>query len=149
MAPSEKLSDWPARGTEPRSDTPQGSFFERSHPGPGFLDERPRAEDAHAFARTEVSNVVRDQESRTGSDRRCQDRDVLRVRQRARSVAITRSGTVDLNCDRAEECFEQWSGLGELSGQVPANFCDGDLGQYQTQEADFTEDQDRMAGAGA
>ena len=56
---------------------------------------------------------------------------------------------MDLNLDPAEEFLEQRSGLGELSGQVPPNFCAGDRGQYQTQETDFTEDQNRMAGAGA
>jgi hypothetical protein len=49
----------------------------------------------------------------------------------------------------ADRCGEDRDVLGELRGQVPANFLDGGLGQPQTHEADFTKNQDRVAGAGA
>ena len=90
-----------------------------------------------------MSDVVRDEESRSGAERRGEDRDVLRVGKLTRPFAVACSRTVDLNWDRAEEFFGQRSGLGELRGQVSADFFYGGLGQHQMQKAEITEDPKR------
>jgi hypothetical protein len=66
-----------------------------------------------------------------------------------RSRAPAPIAAARINSDLAEEFFEQRSGLGELRGQVPADFFYGGLGQRQVQKAELTEDQDRVARAGA
>jgi len=48
---------------------------ERRHPGANFLDERSRADDAHAVTRTEGPDVVRNEEARSSADRRHLDQD--------------------------------------------------------------------------
>jgi hypothetical protein len=91
---------------------------------------------------------VSDKEAGACADRCGEDRDILRVRKLARPFAVARRRTVDLDRDRAQEFLEQRRGFGKLRGQVSADFVYGGLGQHQTQKADFTEDQNRVAGAG-
>jgi nitrogen regulatory protein PII len=122
---------------------------ERCHPRAGFLDERSRPHDTHPLRRTEVSDVVSDEQARSRADRYSEDGDVLRVCEIARSFPIVRCRTLDLNLNGAEEFLEEGSGLGELGAQVLSDLRHGGLGQHQTKEAKLAENEDRVAGAGA
>jgi hypothetical protein len=92
---------------------------------------------------------VRREDARSGADRCGKDRDVLRISELPRPVSVMRGRAVDQNWGRADELLEERRGLGELSGQVSANFSHGGLGEHQTKEAQLPENQDRVAGARA
>ena len=92
---------------------------------------------------------MRHEDGRSCSDRCGEDRDVLRIGELARPVAVVRCRAVDLNWNRAEELLEERRGLRELGGQVPSNFNHGGLGEHQTKEAKLAENQDAVAGARA
>jgi hypothetical protein len=55
---------------------------------------------------------------------------------------------IDAHRHRAEELLEERSGLRELVGQVASDLVDDSLREDQGEEADFAQDQDRVAGAG-
>lgn len=118
---------------------------ERSHPRTGLLQERPRPNDADAFPRTETSNVVRDEEAGTRADRGGHDRNVFRISQATGAFSVPRAGTVDPDCDGSQELLEERARFRKLRCQVMSNLLDSRLGQHYLQEADFAQDQDRVA----
>ena len=61
---------------------------ERAHPRAGFLDERSRTHDTHPFTRTEVSDVVRDEQARSCTHRGGEDRHVLDVGKLGRPIPV-------------------------------------------------------------
>jgi hypothetical protein len=61
-----------------------------------------------------MPHVVRDQKSRSGADRRGQDRHVLGVREFAGSFTVVRCRTVDLERHATEELLEERRGLREF-----------------------------------
>ena len=56
---------------------------------------------------------------------------------------------VDLDGHRAEELLEEWRDFRELGGKTPSNLLHRGLGEDQTKEAQFAENQDRVAGTRA
>jgi len=125
------------------------SRSERRHPGAGFLDERSRSDDAHSRTRAKVPDVVRDEETRSGANRRGEDWDVLRISELPRTFTVVRRRLMDLDGNRAKEFLEERGSLGELGNEVPSDFRHRPLGKDHTQEANFAEHQNRMAGARA
>ena len=83
------------------------------------------------------------------ADRRGEDRDVLGVDKLARPFAFVWSRPVDLDGNRAEELLEERRGFRELGGQIPSNLPHRGLGEDQTKEAQFPENQEGVAGARA
>jgi hypothetical protein len=96
-----------------------------------------------------VSDVVRDEEPCSRADRCGEDRDVLRVGELPRAFTIVGCRTLDLDRDGTEELLEEWRGLGEFRGEIPPDFRHGGFRKHETKEPEFTEDQDRVAGARA
>ena len=125
------------------------SRSERRHPGAGFLDERSRSDDAHSRTRAKVPDVVRDEETRSGANRRGEDWDVLRISELPRTFTVVRRRLMDLDGNRAKEFLEERGSLGELGNEVPSDFRHRRLGKDQTQKVNFAEHQNRMAGARA
>jgi hypothetical protein len=99
--------------------------------------------------RTEVSDVVSDEEARSCANGCGEDGHVLHVGECARSLTVLRCRTVDLERDGSKELAEERSGLRELRGQIPSDLVHGSLGNHQSKEAELTEYQDRVAGARA
>ena len=122
---------------------------ERSHPPAGFLDERPRPNDAHPFAGTKVSDVVRDEEAGPRADRCGQDWHVLRVSELARAFTVARGRMMNLNRNRAEELLKQRDGLGKLRERFRRTSTTASSGNTRTEESDLAEDQDCVAGTRA
>jgi hypothetical protein len=86
---------------------------------------------------------------RSCADRCGEDRDILRIGKFARQFAVVRCRAVNLDWNGAEEFLEERRGLGELSSEIPPDLHHGGLGEDETKEAKFAEDQDRVAGARA
>ena len=59
----------------------------------------------------------------------------------------TRGVTVGLHWTRTEEFLEERRRIRKLGVQIAPNLCHRSLGKQQTKEAEFTEDQDCVAGA--
>jgi hypothetical protein len=82
-----------------------------------------------------VPDVVSNEEPRSGADRCGENRDVFRVGEFPRSLAVMGRRAVDLDRDSAEEFLEERRGLRELGGEVPTDFRHRGLGKHQTKEA--------------
>jgi hypothetical protein len=92
---------------------------------------------------------MRHEDPRPCADRCGEDRNILRVGKRAGPLAVVWCRPVDLDWNCAEELLEERRGFRELGSQIPSNLRHSDLGEHQTKEAKFAENQDRVAGAGA
>jgi len=92
---------------------------------------------------------MRHEDPRACADCRGEDRNILRVGKLAGPFAVVWCRPVDLDWNRSEELLEERRGFRELGGQIPSNLRHSDLGEHQTKEAKLTENQDRVAGAGA
>src|SRR5712664_917182 len=91
------------------------SRSERRHPGAGFLDERSRSDDAHSRTRAKVPDVVRDEETRSGANRRGEDWDVLRISELARTFTVVRRRLMDLDGTERRNSSKSGAASGSLA----------------------------------